>query len=301
MKVETKSRVIGMQVDIDTKMITLLGNPLRQSYAARMQNTAYNAAGINMLYFYTETGNENLEKIVNGIKHMNFAGFAVTKPNKVEIMKYVDEADPLCEKMNASNTVVMKDGKLKAYNTDGTGFYRSLMEELPDLKVEDTTFFSLGAGGAGRAICCVLAYKGAKKIYIGNRTLSKAENLAREINENFANVAEVVDLANEEALRDKLAEADIVMNNTGLGMASCCDMTPIPQAYLNKDQICFDATYNPSKTRFLKEAEEVGCTIINGLGMSLYQGAEQIELWSGVDAPIEAMREELLNILSEKK
>ncbi len=301
MKVESKPRMIDMKVDIDTKMITLLGQPLRQSYAARMQNTAYTAAGINMLYFYTETGNENLEDIVKGIKHMNFAGFAVTKPNKVEIMKYVDEADPLCKKMNASNTVVMKDGKLKAYNTDGTGFYRSLIEELPDLKVDETAFFSLGAGGAGRAICCVLAYNGAKKIYISNRTMSKAEDLAREINENFANVAEVVDMTDEEAFKAKLSESDIIMNNTGLGMASCCDMTPISKEYLDPEQICFDATYNPSKTLFLKEAEEVGCKIINGLGMSLYQGAEQIELWSGVNAPIEAMRNELLAILSEKE
>jgi len=301
MKVETKSRVIGMQVDIDTKMITLLGKPLRQSYAARMQNTAYNAAGINMLYFYTETENENLEKIVNGIKHMNFAGFAVTKPNKVEIMKYVDEADPLCEKMNASNTVVIKDGKLKAYNTDGTGFYRSLVEEFPNLNVEETSFFNFGAGGAGRAICCVLAYKGAKKIYIANRTMSKAEDLAKEINENFANVAEVVDMNDEKIFKQKLSEADVLMNNTGLGMASCCDMTPIPKEYFSPNQIAFDATYNPAKTVFLKDAEEVGCKVLNGLGMSLYQGAEQIELWSGVKAPVEAMRDELLAILAEKK
>ena len=97
-----------MAVNINTKMVTLLGKPLSQSYAARMQNAAYRAAGINMLYFYTEVENDHLPDVINGIRHMNFAGFAVTKPNKVEVMKYVDEADPLCEKMNASNTVVLR-------------------------------------------------------------------------------------------------------------------------------------------------------------------------------------------------
>lgn len=291
-----------MPVNINTRMIALLGKPLSQSYAARMQNAAYKAAGIDMLYFYSEVENNHLPDVVNGIRHMSFAGFAVTKPNKVEIMKYVDEKDPLCEKMNASNTVViLPDGKLKAYNTDGMGFIRALKEEMPNLDVTESTFFCMGAGGAGRAISSVLAYYGAKKIYICNRTLSKARELADDINKNFAPVAELVDMADLNLMRDRIKESDVVMNNTGLGMITSPDETPIPKEYLHPGQLCFDATYNPSKTRFLVEAEEMGCSIMNGLGMSLYQGAEQIELWSGKAAPIEAMRQELINILSGKK
>ena len=291
-----------MNININTRMIALLGKPLSQSYAARMQNAAYKAAGINMLYFYSEVENEHLLDVVNGIRHMSFAGFAVTKPNKVEIMKYVDEKDPLCEKMNASNTVViLPDGKLKAYNTDGIGFIRALKEEMPNINVKESTFFCVGAGGAGRAISSVLAYYGAKKIYIANRTISKAEKLVDDINKNFAPVAELVDLNDEAMLKDKIRESDVIMNNTGLGMFTKIEETPISKELLHSGQLCFDATYNPAKTRFLSEAEEMGCSIMNGLGMSLYQGAEQIELWSGKDAPIEAMRQELMNILSEKK
>lgn len=290
-----------MPVNINTKMVTLLGKPLSQSYAARMQNAAYRAAGINMLYFYTEVENDHLPDVINGIRHMNFAGFAVTKPNKVEVMKYVDEVDPLCEKMNASNTVVLKDGKLKAYNTDGIGFFRSLQEEAPEIDVKDSVFFCLGAGGAARAICSVLAYNGAKKIYIASRTISKVKELADDINDKFAPVAEVVDMQNTDLMKEKVTASDVIMNNTGLGMPVSIDKTPIPKEYLRPGQLCFDAIYNPSKTRFLIEAEEVGCKIMNGLGMSLYQGAAQIELWSGMEAPIEAMRQELLDILSGKE
>ncbi len=291
-----------MPVNIKTKMIALLGKPLSQSYAARMQNAAYKAAGIDMLYFYSEVENDHLPDVVNGLRYMSFAGFAVTKPNKVEIMKYVDEKDPLCEKMNASNTVVLlPDGKLKAYNTDGIGFYRALKEEMPDINMEKSTFFCIGAGGAGRAICSVLAYYGAKKIYIANRTISKAKQLVDDINENFAPVAELVDLGDTVLLKDKINESNVILNNTGLGMITSIGETPIPKEYLRPEHLCFDATYNPSKTRFLTEAEEMGCSIMNGLGMSLYQGAEQIELWSGKAAPIEAMRRELMNILSGEK
>ena len=290
-----------MPVSIKTKMVALLGKPLSQSYAARMQNAAYKAAGIDMVYFYSEVENDHLPDVVNGIRYMNFAGFAVTKPNKVEVMKYVDEKDPLCEKMNASNTVViLPDGKLKAYNTDGIGFIRALKEEKPNINIENSTFFCIGAGGAGRAISSALAYYGAKKIYITNRTLSKAETLVDDINRNFAPVAELVDLGDTVLLKEKIKESDVVMNNTGLGMISSPDETPVPKEYLRSGQLCFDATYNPAKTRFLIEAEEMGCSIMNGLGMSLYQGAEQIELWSGKAAPIEAMRQELMDIISGK-
>ncbi|HCS74945.1 MAG TPA: shikimate dehydrogenase [Clostridiales bacterium] len=290
-----------MPVNINTKMIALLGKPLFQSYSARVQNAAYKAAGIDMLYFYSEVENELLQDVVNGIKHMSFAGFAVTKPNKVEIMKYVDEKDTLCEKMNASNTVViLPDGKLKAYNTDGTGFLRALKEEMPHINVEESIFFCMGAGGAGRAISSVLAYYGAKKIYIANRTISKAGKLVDDINKNFAPVAEFVDLKDTVLLKSKIHKSNVILNNTGLGMFSSIDETPIPKEFLNSEHLCFDATYNPSKTRFLIEAEKMGCSIMNGLGMFLYQGAEQIELWSGKSAPIEAMRKELMNIISEK-
>ena len=84
-----------MKVDINTKMITLLGTPLGQSFAARMQNAGYEAAGMNMLYFYTETDQEHLGDIVNGLRYMNFAGFAVTKPNKVRVLRYLDELSNL--------------------------------------------------------------------------------------------------------------------------------------------------------------------------------------------------------------
>ena len=130
------------KVDINTKMITLLGDPLKQSFAAQMQNCGYEAAGLNMIYFYTE---------VNGIRYMNFAGFAVTKPNKVKVLEYLDELDPLCEKMGASNTVVKTpEGKLVGYNTDGIGFIRS-MERDGNVKIDENIYFCIGSGGAGRA------------------------------------------------------------------------------------------------------------------------------------------------------
>ena len=285
-----------MKVDINTKMITLLGDPLKQSFAARMQNAGYEAAGLNMIYFYTVVNNEHLGDVVNGLRYMNFAGFAVTKPNKVKVLEYLDELDPLCEKMGASNTVVRsEDGHLKGYNTDGVGFYTSITTE-GGVDVKNSTFFCFGAGGAGRAMCSILAYKGAKKIYITDYFDTASESLVKDINEHFAAVAVQVpkgDFA-------KTAEADVILNASGIGMGKHIGETPMPEEYIKEGQFYFDACYNPAKTQFLMNAEKKGCKILNGLGMSLYQGAAQVELWTGKKAPVEAMRKELLDIIAGK-
>lgn len=286
-----------MKVDINTKMITLLGLPLSQSFAARMQNAGYEAAGLNMIYFYTETDNTHLGDIVNGLRYMNFAGFAVTKPNKVAVMQYLDELDPLCQKMGSSNTVVkLPDGKLKGYNTDGVGFYTSLVEE-GGVKVDESVFFSFGAGGAGRAMCSILAYRGARKIYITDYFESSAQALVKDINENFAPVAEFVPKGDF----SKLAACDVILNASGVGMGKSIGQTPMPEEYIQANQLYFDACYNPAKTQFLLNAEAKGAKILNGLGMSLYQGAAQVELWTGKKPPVDAMRKELLDIIAESK
>ena len=285
-----------MNVNIDTKFITLLGDPLKQSFAARMQNSGYEAAGLNMLYFYTVTGNEHLGDIVNGLRYMPFAGFAVTKPNKIEVLKYLDDLDPLCRKMGSSNTVVKTpEGKLVGYNTDGIGFYTSLTEE-GGVKVDQSVFFCFGAGGAGRAMCSVLAYYGARKIYITDYYAEFGRSLVDDINKNFAPVAEFVPHGDY----SKIAACDVVLNASGIGMGSHIGESPMPKEEMKASQFYFDACYNPAKTQFLLDAEAAGAKILNGLGMSLYQGAAQIELWTGKKAPVEAMRQELLDIIAGK-
>lgn len=285
-----------MQVDINTRFITLIGTPLSQSFAARMQNAGYRAAGLNMVYFYTEADSAHLKEIIDGVRYMpSVAGCAVTKPNKVRVLEYLDELDPLCKKMGACNTVVKKDGKLIGYNTDGIGFYKSIREE-GGFDVAGKAYFCMGAGGAGRAISSVLAYYGAAKILVTDYYEQSARELVKDLNENFAPVAEFISYEDF----SRIGEADVVINATGVGMGSSVGKSPLPVDCICPKQFYFDACYNPLKTQFLIDAEARGARILNGLGMSLYQGVAQIELWTGGGAPVEAMRQELLDILAEK-
>ena len=269
---------------------------MAQSFAARMQNRGYEAAGLDLVYFYTVTGPEYLGEIIQGLRHMHFAGFAVTKPNKVKVLEYLDELDPLCAKMGSSNTVVkLPDGRLKGYNTDGVGFSRALDEA--GVSVKEKTFFCIGSGGAGRAICSALAYHGAGRILIADLAEESARSLAGDINQNFAPVAEAIPYGDF----SRVQEANAVINASGVGMGKTIGQTPLPPEYIRPGQFYFDACYNPARTRFLENAEKAGCPVLNGLTMSLYQGTAQVELWSGKEAPVEAMRQELEKILAEKK
>ncbi|MBP1924698.1 shikimate dehydrogenase [Sedimentibacter acidaminivorans] len=288
-----------MAITVDTKMIALLGKPLRQSFSPRMQNEAYEAAGLDYHYFPVEVENDHLGDVINGLKYMNFVGFAVTKPNKIEVMQYLDEIDELAEKMGSCNTIVNNNGKLKGYNTDGEGFVRSLLSET-DCKLEDSVFFCFGAGGAGRAICSTLAFRGAKKIYIVDKFKESSKSLVEDINTKFAPVAELVSFENVEEINKKVSLSNVVINASGIGMYPHLDEVPVSKESLNSSQICFDATYNPLKTKFLVEAESIGCKILNGIGMVINQGVIQYSLWTGLPEPIETFTKSIEKIVSEK-
>lgn len=290
------------KINIDTKMITLIGTPLSQSFAARMQNAGYKAAGLNYMYFYTEADSTHLKEIIDGIRYMpSFAGCAVTKPNKVAVMEYLDELDPLCKKIGSCNTVLKTpEGKLRGYNTDALGFYRSLVEN-GKMEAAGKSFFCFGAGGVGRAICCILADKGAEKVYITDIYPEAAEELAADINGFVPEEKRPVAVVVPHGVHDQVTECDCVINASGIGFGSTVGKSPVSADYLRKGQLCFDACYNPPETKFLQMAKSRGLKTLNGLWMSLFQGVAQVELWTGKEAPIQAMRDELITIMSSQK
>ncbi|MEN6316164.1 MAG: shikimate dehydrogenase [Clostridiaceae bacterium] len=279
-----------MEITVDTRLIGLLGTPIGHSISSRMHNDTFNVLGLDYCYLPVEVGSEHLGDVVNGLKYLNFRGFGVTRPHKIDIMRYLDEMDELAGMMGSCNTVVNNDGFLKGYNTDGDGFVRSLLNES-NIKLKDATIFCFGAGGTARACCFALANRGVKKIYISSNSGISCETLANEINSRIGLVAESVRAADRGSYLEKISGSDVLLNMTGLGMHQCADETPIEKEMLDPGQICYDATYNPPKTRFLREAESIGCHIINGLGMLVNQGAMQFKLWTGEPEPYAIMED----------
>lgn len=276
-----------MKINIETKLFGLLGYPLGQSLSPLMQNAAFEELSLNNLYILIEVSNENLETVIQGISKMNFGGFNITKPYKIEIMKYLDEIDDYAKSIGAVNTVTIKNGILKGYNTDGIGFLKSF-EENTDTKIECKNVFILGSGGAARAISMTLALNKANKIYICNRTFESASALSAEINNVTGNCSVAVPMIYEE-MEKSIKDTDVLINCTSVGMLPNVNETPLNKKLLNSKLIVCDAIYSPRKTRLMLEAEEIGCKTLNGLPMLVYQGVEAFELWTDKNAPIQLM------------
>lgn len=276
-----------MEISTETKLSGLLGYPLSQSLSALMQNAAFKECSLNKIYIPIEVMAENLEAVVRGISKMNFEGFNVTKPYKIEIMKYLDETDEYAKLIGAVNTVVVKDGMLKGYNTDGTGFLRSF-EKKSGTKIEDKTVFMLGSGGAARAVSMTLALNKAKKIYICNRTYERAAALAEEISVKTGKGSVAVPMVYEE-MEKSIGDSDVLINCTSVGMLPGIDETPLDKKLFNKNLIVCDVIYNPRRTRLIQDAEETGGRTVTGEAMLVYQGAEAFELWTEKTAPVQTM------------
>ena len=283
---------------ITTKLVILLGNPLGHSISPAMHNRVFEKLGMDYCYMPVEVKPNDLAAVFAGLVKMNVAGFNVTIPHKIKIMDYLDELDPVARTIGAVNTICVKDGKTTGYNTDGEGFIRSLEEEA-NISVQSKSFFLLGCGGAVRAIAMTLAFRGAEKIFICNRTVKKAQELTSEINHRIRPCAEVV-----EQVLDRQAEAmqkcHVLVNGTSIGMHPHADELPLDESLLAKHLVVADIVYNPLMTLLLKTAESKGCTIARGLGMLIYQGAAGFRLWTGVEPLIPEMSEVAYSLMASR-
>ncbi len=283
---------------VKTKLVILLGNPLGHSVSPPMHNRAFETLGMDYCYMPVEVNEENLEKVFSGLVRMNVAGFNVTIPHKIRIIQYLDELDPLAATIGAVNTICIKDGRTKGYNTDGEGFRRSLEEET-GISAEGKRFFLLGCGGAARAIAMTLAFHGAEKVIICNRTAEKAQALAAEINGKIRDCAEIAEqtaASQAQAIRD----SDVLINCTSLGMHPREDVLPIDKTLLQPHLTVADIVYNPFNTRLLMSAKELGCTTLPGLGMLIYQGAAAFKLWTGVEPVTAEMSDVVYSLMSHR-
>jgi len=281
-------------IDVNTKLVGLLGYPLKQSFSPVMQNRAFQAAGLNYYYFPIEADPTSLKDVLNGIRRMNFAGCNVTKPNKIEVMAHLDRVDPAALAIGAVNTVKVVDGKLIGYNTDGLGFAAFLEQDL-QVDMPSTKFFILGCGGAGRAIATVLADRGAGDLFLSDASAVASESLATAIWGHSRRHVHQVSVGSVK-MQQALAQVDVVINATAVGMFPDEDKTPLSAAWLDKRQVVCDIIYNPLRTRLLREAEAIGCRTANGLGMVIYQGAAAFSIWTGLEAPVTAMRAAILEL-----
>jgi shikimate dehydrogenase len=274
-------------INTHTKLVGLLGQPLGHSLSPAMHNRAFRSLGLNYCYLPIEVAARDLPTVAAGIARMNFAGYNVTIPHKIRIMDCLDAIDPLARAIGAVNTVTIENGLTTGYNTDGAGFVRSLQADA-QLSAAGQSVLILGSGGAARAIAMTLAHEGAARIIISNRTTEKAQALARAVNQEGRTCCETLALQ-PGPLAAALQGTDILVNTTPVGMHPDTGRAPIDPVLLRPSLVVCDIVYNPRRTHLLEAARRRGCRIVEGLGMLVYQGAAGFRLWTGREAPVEAM------------
>ena len=271
----------------NTKIVGILGHPIKHSYSPLMHNIAFELTGQNYIYLPFDVPANSLKDALKGIVALGIRGFNVTIPLKEKILPLLKDVTEEANIVGAVNTVTNEDGILRGFNTDVLGVVESLnpfKDEIAGAKVS-----VIGAGGASRSVIYALIrnFK-VGHINIINRTEQTAESLKEYFSAKlFFNDFKAFPLIPPD-LVETFRDSKLIINTTSMGMYPEIDdsATTIKESFM-KGQIVFDIVYNPVKTKLLRLAESQGSTIITGLKMLVEQGAKSYELWCGEKMPVE--------------
>lgn len=254
-----------------TGLLCLLGSPVGHSGSPAMYNFSFQKQKIDAAYVAFDVTKEQMPEALNAMRLFKMRGGNVTMPCKNVAATLMDELSPAAKIIGAVNVVVNDDGKLIGHITDGIGFVRNLQEHGIDIKGKHLVV--LGAGGAATAIQVQAALDGAKQITIFNRQdefYSRAASTAKKLAEAAPAVkVDVVQLENTDRLKAAIADADILVNATTVGMKPDDGISLVDPSFLRADLVVADTVYNPLKTKLIEDAEKVGAKTAPGKGMLL--------------------------------
>lgn len=251
-----------------------------------VHNAAFEACGLDAVYLPLKVARP--APFLDAYEEFDLRGLSVTIPHKERMMELMDEVEDLARRLGAINTVCIRDDGRHGYNTDlraAVGAIEGLVGEAGLGPLEECTVMIVGAGGAARAIAYGLV-DSVEELIIANRTVSRAEKLAGELDARWCGLEDMTD-----------RRPDVIVNATSVGMHPDVDESPVPQEMLRPGMAVFDSVYNPLETRLLKDAREAGADAASGINWFVGQAAEQFRLWTGQEAPRgvmeEAVRDEL--------
>jgi shikimate dehydrogenase len=280
-----------MQGSIRTYCI--IGDPIHYSLSPGMQNAAFAALGLNCTYIAFRVPPSELKDSVESLRSINIAGFNVTVPHKVQVMKHLDELDVTAKKGAAVNTVNNIEGIFRGYNTDIHGFIEPLRRRMIDFR--SMNVLVLGAGGAARAVVAGLAEesRSISKVVIANRDVERAKELAK-IGSGLGLKCETISLDKAQSISP---DSDLVVNATSLGMNN--EPSVIDYDHIKKGSIVYDIVYRPVTTSLIENAKYAEANVVYGYEMLVEQGAKAFEIWTGIQAPRDVMKKNLLGMFGE--
>ena len=267
--------------------------PCAENPTVAMVEAAYQHHGLDWRYINCEVGPDKLADAVRGARAMGWQGFNCSLPNKVEVIQYLDGLGESAKIIGAVNCAVRREDQFIGENTDGKGFLESLREKVDPTNKSLVMF---GAGGAARAIGVETALAGLTKITIVNRSARRGQQLATLLSEKTPAEVDFVEWKGEYSIPD---ETDIVVNSTSIGLFPDIEARlALNMDSVTSNMLVADVIPNPPRTVLVRESEENGCEVIDGLGMLVNQGVIGIKYWTGIDVDPTVMRTKLEEIFS---
>ena len=282
-----------MVISGKTRVCGVIGDPIEHTLSPVMHNAAFEALKIDYVFLAFNVKSAEVGNAISGMRALAIHGLNVTMPHKNAVVKYLDEVDPTGKTIGSVNTILNKDGRLLGFNTDGVGALNALEQNGVDPRGKKIVL--LGAGGAAKAIAYTLAQE-ADELVILNRTPKPASELVTLLKEKFRKKINSGELS-PSIIEENLADSDVLINATSVGMNPNINQTSVPPEWLKPDLAVMDIVYNPLETKLAKDAKAVGAKVVSGVEMLIYQGAASFEIWTACKAPVEVMRKATLNHL----
>jgi shikimate dehydrogenase len=281
------------EVGRDVTIVGVIGSPVAHSLSPRLHDAAFAALGLAGAWrsFAFEVAPGQAAAALEDVRRLDVRGLSVTMPHKADVAHLVDECGETATRLGAVNCVDHRGGVLHGTNTDGQGFVESLRRGA-GFEPVGRRCLVVGAGGAARAVVLALATSGAAQVTVLNRTAERAVAAAALAGPE----GKVVAVGDDSAIAEAVGSAALVVNATPLGMLGRGSQGDgdsgewlVPPRLLGPGQVAADLIYAPRPTVWLREAAGQGATPLDGLGMLVHQAAAQLELWTGREAPVEAM------------
>jgi len=283
-----------------TALCALIGNPVAHSMSPAIHNRAF--AELDLDYVYVAFRVEDVGAAMTGMRAFdNFRGMSVTIPHKVSIIAHLDEITDVDRGIGSVNTVVKEGGRLKGFGSDGPGARQALIDAGVELNGKTITI--LGSGGAARAIAFSLARARPAAIFLLGVIEPELRALTQDLVSKTA-VRAIGALLDGKSLEVALAQSQVLIHCTPVGMHPKVDESVVAASLLHRDLAVMDIVYNPLKTKLLADAEARGLKTVSGVDMFVNQAVIQFELWTGKAAPREVMKEVVITHLraeSEKR
>ncbi len=279
-----------------TKLLGIIGNPVKHSLSPIMQNAAIKHLAVDYIYIPFSVKSENLATALTVFLSIGVQGFNITIPHKQSILPLLSDITQTAKLVGAVNTVWRTETGWQGTNTDVIGFLAPLKSFSKNWQTISPII--LGNGGAARAVVVSLAELGCPQIHVVGRDQNKLDKFKQSwLNHEFK--VEII-VQTWDKLSDILSETELLINTTPIGMSLYRDRSPMDSSLWKKitnQAIIYDLIYTPSPTQFLKEAKEQGLITIDGSAMLVYQGATALELWLQQSVPVDVMSRSLKEYL----